>query len=327
MRIARALGAETRVRAPARMAACTLATSSRRRRQPGADGPHRLIGDDSVGRRAPHRATTPPVAGARPSSVSPALRSPAVSPTHTMATSPARCAAAALRARCCRARHARRAARNGRRSPPLRPRQPASRRRRRLCRRRSAATWQSWPPSRMLDPLTAQAICASSVAGGQIITSTAAVGSGRAHRAPPAPRRAALRGRSSSSCRRPAAGRRAAPDFSAVIAVSPPSSSPHHEMSSMLSIGGAAWRRAGTANLQSRSGCASYHATSQATRGFRGPLTRRRARRLRLPAFARPLSQRNDLHNARRSATRLHWMDCQAALCASRAELRHLGRG
>ena len=37
-------------------------------------------------------------------------------------------------------------------------------------------------------------------------------------------------------------------------------------------------------------------------------------------------SQRNDHHNARRSATRLHWMDCQAALCASRAELRHLGR-
>ena len=67
-----------------------------RRRQAGADRPHRLVGDDGVGGVAPCRAASRRAGGATTSSVSPARRSPAVSPTQTMAASPARCAASAL---------------------------------------------------------------------------------------------------------------------------------------------------------------------------------------------------------------------------------------
>ena len=86
--------------------------------------------------------------------------------------------------------------------------------------------------------------------------------------------------------------------------------------------------RAGAARqtCKAASGCASYHAHTQATRGFRGPLTRRWApgpSPCAAPAATQPTERS---HNARRSATRLHGMVAKAALCDSGAELHHLGR-
>ena len=68
----------------------------RGRRQAGADGPHGLIGDDRGRRPWRLRASSPPPAPARWQASCRALRWSMVSPTQTMATRPARCAASAL---------------------------------------------------------------------------------------------------------------------------------------------------------------------------------------------------------------------------------------
>ena len=93
--MALALGAEALRQRPAQEAV-HLGDVGGRGREPGADRPHRLVGDDGVAGGRACRAASPRAGARPPPSVSPARRSPAVSPTHTMAVRPARCAASAL---------------------------------------------------------------------------------------------------------------------------------------------------------------------------------------------------------------------------------------
>ena len=173
---------------------CRLPTPARRRRL--------------YWRPSQRRATSQRVCRPTTVSVSPACRSPAVSPTQTIAIKPG--AVRRLRLGPHDAVQSRRAPRgvpNGRRSQPSRPRPPASRPRCRPCRRRfrRMAILAAHSELRSLGDLGQH--CATSVAGGQIMTSTAALNSAAetASRTACASASCAA-GRSSSSCRRPAAG-------------------------------------------------------------------------------------------------------------------------